>query len=212
MQPHGEHRRRDDAASRDGAILWLALCIALCGCGAQSDDNLAAVTFTPLGTLAGYTASTASAVSSDGAVVAGTATTPVGARQAFRWTAAQQAMAIGRLPGGTWSSAMSVSGNGNVIVGEADGGTPPTLHAFRWTADDGSAQLPALQGASVCTATGISADAGVVSGTCLTINDEAFRWTETAGTVGLGQFGARTICENKFRAALGAVPARVTYP
>jgi probable HAF family extracellular repeat protein len=169
---------------------WLALCIALCGCGAQSQNNLAAGTFTPLGTLEGYTASTASAVSSDGTVVVGTATTRAGARQAFRWTAAQQAMAIGRLPGGTWSSAMSVSDNGDVVVGEADGGTPPALHAFRWTADRGSAELPALQGASVCTATGISADAGVVSGTCLTINDEAFRWTEAAGTVGLGQFGS----------------------
>ena len=173
-----------------GAMSWVTLCVFLSACGTQSSNDLPRGTFTPLGTLAAYTGSMASAVSSDGTVVVGTATTAAGTRQAFRWTAAQQAMGLALLPGGTWSTAMSMSGDGGVVVGEADGGSPPGLHAFRWTANTGSTQLPPLQGANACAATAISADGAVVAGTCQTVNDEAFRWTEAAGSIGLGQFGS----------------------
>jgi len=145
----------------------------------------------PLGFVPGYAMSQVSAVSLDGSVVVGTASTTSGNRQAFRWTAAEGTKGLGYMPGGTYSAAAAVSSDGSVILGNGDSAGLPTTAAtvFRWTANAGASRLASPLGAYLCSGSGLSADGSTVAGTCLQINDEAYRWTGDAPPAALGQFG-----------------------
>ena len=167
------------------------LATGLLGCGDNGSPTPRA-TFRILGILSGYASSQASALSSDGAVVAGTSTTTAGNRQAFRWTPQQGISGLGFLSGGSASSATGVSADGAVIVGDGDanGGSPPTPSAgFRWTAAAGMQRIAALPGSALCSASDVSGDGTVVVGTCLQANNTAFRWTSATGPVALSRLG-----------------------
>jgi probable HAF family extracellular repeat protein len=119
----------------------------------------------------GFTLSGATAISSDGSVVAGWAYSPAsGEYQAFRWTADTGAVGLGDLPGGiTRSLANAISADGSTItgIGFSDSGQA----AFRWTAATGIQSLGDLPGNYYPSTTpdlseglGISADGSVVVG------------------------------------------------
>lgn len=150
-----------------------------------------AATFTPLGFLPGGFSSGASAISADGRVVVGDATSSAGG-QAFRWTAEEGMVGLGDLPGGTFSSAaFGVSADGSVIVGQGSSSGFDANQAFRWTQATGMVGLGDLPGGRFLSrASDVSGDGSVVVGdassvqTCCT--DQGFRWTEASGMVALG--------------------------
>ena len=170
-----------------------ALLLAACsGGGGSGAPPVQEATFHNLGFLPGYASSRATAVSSDGSVIAGTATSSAGNRQAFRWDARQGVVGLGFLPGGSASAATAVSANGAVIVGTADANnadSPTPSAGVRWTADADPQRLDPLPGSYLCAAAGVSGDGATVVGTCLQINNTAFRWTSSSGAVALGRFG-----------------------
>jgi len=174
------------------ALFALPLAACFSGCGDHSSPVQHAQ-FRALGFLPGYTASQASAVATDGTLVAGTAATTAGNRQAFRWTPQQGLTGLGYLPGGTASTATAVSATGAVIVGSGDtnsGSTPTPSAGFRWSADGGAQRIDALPASPLCHAGGVSGDGAVVVGTCLQAgHDTAFRWTAGTGPVALSRFG-----------------------
>jgi probable HAF family extracellular repeat protein len=169
------------------SIVPLMACLS--GGGGESLAPVAV--FVPLGSLSGYTMSQAVAVSSNGSVVVGTASTAAGNRQAFRWTAQQGMAGLGFIASGTYSAAAAVSADGSVILGNGDSATAPATPAgvFRWTANAGAIRLDSPAGAYLCSGGGLSGDGAIVAGTCLQFNNEAFRWTDNAAPVGLGRFG-----------------------
>jgi len=169
-----------------GGALPLAACLAGCS---DSAPPVRHATFVDLGILPGYTSSQAGAVSSDGTVVVGTATTAARNRQAFRWNSLQGMVGLGFMAGGTFSTATAVSANGAVIVGGGDALNTNPLTGFRWTADEGAQPVEALPASHLCHVAGVSGDGAVVVGTCLQVNNTAFRWTASMGSVALGRFG-----------------------
>jgi probable HAF family extracellular repeat protein len=119
--------------------------------------------------------SMAEGVSPDGSVVVGRSYSAWGI-EAFRWTESDGMIGLGDLPGGNfWSHAYAVSEDGLVIVGF--GYSASGQEAFHWTAANGMVALGRGQ------AYDVSADGTVVVGTS---NGHAFRWTEDAGMVELG--------------------------
>ena len=174
---------------------WLiAGALPLAGCVDDGPDNEPArerATFRSLGFLPGYAASRATAASSDGTIVVGTASTIDGQNQAFRWNAQQGLGGLGFVPGGTSSMATAVSADGAVVVGSGDaanGDPPAPAVAFRWAAA-GMQRVDSLPGSSLCHAGGVSGDGTLVVGTCLQINNSAFVWTAETGAVALSRFG-----------------------
>lgn len=169
------------------AVLPLAACFG----GGESAAPVQSATFVALGTLSGYATSQAIALSADGSVVAGIASTPAGRRQAFRWTAHEGAVGLGFMPGGTYSAAAAISADGSVILGNGDTTSSPTASAgpFLWSAGTGVVRLQPPPNAVLCAGAGMSGDGGVVAGTCLTFNNEAFLWRGGAAPVSLGRFG-----------------------
>ncbi|MDB9418679.1 PEP-CTERM sorting domain-containing protein [Microcystis aeruginosa] len=143
--------------------------------------------------------STALGISADGSVVVGYSNIPnvnggSGGYEAFRWTQATGMVGLGDLPGGIFDSkATGVSADGSVVVGNGTGfyGT-----AFRWTQATGMVGLGYLPGGgyyAASSATGVSANGSVVVGNSTSANgievlgwQEAFRWTQGTGMVGLG--------------------------
>jgi probable HAF family extracellular repeat protein len=143
--------------------------------------------------------STALGISADGSVVVGYSNIPnvnggYGGYEAFRWTQATGMVGLGDLPGGIFqSSAVKVSADGSVVVGNGVGfyGT-----AFRWTQATGMVGLGYLLGGgyyAASSASGVSANGSVVVGNSTSANgiealgwQEAFRWTQGTGMVGLG--------------------------
>jgi probable HAF family extracellular repeat protein len=174
---------------------WIGSVLSLAACLGGSDDNslpTPRATFSNLGFLPGYASSQPAALSSDGTVVVGMATTMAGIRQAFRWNAQEGAVGLGFMPGGTSSMATDVSANGTVIVGTGDATNsdqPTSSTGFRWTADVGLQRVDSLPGSYLCYAGGVSGDGATVVGTCLQNNNTAFRWTASSGAVALGRFG-----------------------
>lgn len=172
-----------------GVVALLAASLA--GCGNDSPPVVQA-TFRSLGFLPGYASSQSTAVSADGTVAVGVATTAAGSRQAFRWDARQGMVGLGFLPGGFSSMATGASANGTVIVGigDATGSEPSTPSAaFRWTPDTGMRRIESLPGSYLCSAGGVSGDGATVVGTCLQVNNTAYRWTAGTGSVALTRFG-----------------------
>jgi probable HAF family extracellular repeat protein len=141
-----------------------------------------------LGFLQGGDTSEALAVSSDGSVIVGMASTATGGLQAFRWTAATGLVALGTLSsGGLFGSrANAVSSDGSVVAGASD--VSFGFGAFRWTATDhmkGMGLLPGGQYVSI--AIGVSADGSVIVGSGdSAAGYEAFRWTAAGGLKSLG--------------------------
>lgn len=174
-----------------GGVLSLAACF---GGGSDSAPEVPLATFRSLGVLPGYASSSAHAVSLDGSVVVGSATTAARNHQAFLWSAQRGMVGLGFMPGGTSSNATAVSADGSVVVGDGNAASsdPPTsLAGFRWTTGAGMRPLDSLPGAAprLCSARGVSGDGAVVVGTCLQFNNAAFRWTAGTGSVALAQFG-----------------------
>jgi probable HAF family extracellular repeat protein len=141
----------------------------------------------------------AAAVSADGSVVVGTGRVPdIGGshpQEAFRWTASGGMQGLGDLPGGDVDSiGLGVSSDGSTVVGGSV--VSSGEEAFRWTSATGMVGLGGLPGEEIQSlAFGASADGSVVVGeTLLELSPElstfvAFRWTQEAGMVGLGQLG-----------------------
>ncbi len=103
---------------------------------------------------------------------------------------------LGDLPGGYFSSsAYGVSADGLVVVGRSKSSSG--TESFRWVANDGIVGLGDLDGGSFFGgSTGASADGAVVVGFSKSSpgyddnkGEEAFRWTEADGMVGLGTLG-----------------------
>lgn len=107
-----------------GTLAWLVLSLAAPGAEA--------ISFTPLGDLAGGSiSSTAHAVSSNGQVVVGQSTSASGG-EAFRWQSGTL-QGLGDLAGGSFNSAAyGVSADGSVVVGA--GTSASGNEAFRWQA------------------------------------------------------------------------------
>jgi probable HAF family extracellular repeat protein len=133
-------------------------------------------------------ASDAFAVTPDGSVVVGNASSPTGT-QSFRWTEATGLVGLGNLHPNVNSHdlAFGVSANGSVVVGQS--GDDTTIEAYRWTAATGMVGLGDLPGGIfTSSARGISSDGQVIVGFAGgTEGIEAFRWSEATGIVGLGE-------------------------
>lgn len=145
-----------------------------------------------LGTLGGLT-SQATGVSADGSVVVGDSTIANGDYRAFKHTDATGMTDLGTLDAGNsgYSHATAVSADGNVVVGHADIDASSGLqHAFKHTEASGMIDLGTL-GGQTSQALGISADGHVVVGMAQTATGgtQAFKYTDTAGLVGLESWG-----------------------
>lgn len=126
----------------------------------------------------------AHAVSVDGGVVVGRATSANGS-EAFRWTVTGGMQALGDLAGGAFSSvAYSVSNSGAVVVGQASIASGEI--AFRWTPTGGMVSIGDLPGGSTRSeAYDVSADGLVIVGPGISANGaEAFRYA--GAMTGLG--------------------------
>jgi probable HAF family extracellular repeat protein len=128
--------------------------------------------------------SQATAVSSDGNVVAGSTTVAAGSaisQHAFRWTRPTGLVDLGSLPGFITSTATGINGDGSVIVGIVDpkgsglnsGGwiANSNSRAFRWSSVSGMQDLGAslsagsnFAGNTLLTATGITRDGQIIGG------------------------------------------------
>jgi len=167
------------------------------------DRRASSASFTGLGHLAGDffgvcvgspKCSFANAVSADGKVVVGFSTSAAG-KQAFLWQSGVMT-GLGDLPGGSFASeARGVSADGSVVVGIGTPATAPAggpFQAFRWKSGvmTNLGGLPGLPGQPplASQAFAVSADGNVVvgGGQAATGGNEAFRWTQAGGMVGLG--------------------------
>ncbi len=166
----------------------LKLTCFIVGAG-MSINAHAAPSFQGLGDLTGGAFnSKASAVSANGLVVVGSASSASGT-EAFRWSLADGMVALGDLPGGSFlSEAKDVSADGSVIVGAGWSTSGP--EAFRWVAGGGMSGLGDLPGGTFNSlADGVSADGVAAVGTSSSgqgTNAEAFRWAQSDGVTALG--------------------------
>jgi probable HAF family extracellular repeat protein len=179
-------------AARTAAwICASALALAACNSGGGGEPPAPSAQFIRLGMLPGYTSSQAFAVSANGSTVAGTVATAAGNAQAFRWTAQAGVNGLGFLPGGGHSTASGVSADGSVVVGNGDTSSDPAspTSGLRWTAAAGMVRVDPVAGSYLCTAGGVSGDGAAIVGTCLTFNNEGYKWTAGTGALGLGRFG-----------------------
>ncbi len=132
--------------------------------------------------------SLATAITMDGSVIVGQASTGSNMSHAFRWTATDNMVDIGALSGDTNAAATAVSDSGKVVVGISaprpltfsnlgfDYGTD--THAFRWTGDTGIKDLTQLltdagvdmTGITLVAATGVSGDGQYIAGAATTPN------------------------------------------
>jgi probable HAF family extracellular repeat protein len=133
--------------------------------------------------------SEARAVSADGTVAVGWATTANGETHAFRWTAHGGMQDLGTL-GGRYSYAWNVSANGSVIVGYAEDQNYRG-RAFRWTQATGMQSLGTLTGGNYSEAKSVSADGNGIVGIATSSGGlrRAFLWKQATGMQDLGTFG-----------------------
>jgi probable HAF family extracellular repeat protein len=126
--------------------------------------------------------SSASGVSDDGTVVAGTSQTDSGNGHAFRWvlnnptTGAGSMSDLGTLVPNLSSTANAISGDGNVIVGQADAlaGT----HAFVWTQAAGMQDIGTAAGRVNSAALATNRDGSVVVGTAWSNRTDVYQGPE----------------------------------
>lgn len=142
--------------------------------------------------------SRASEVSGDGSVVVGYGFSNTNFLKAFRWTQGTGMVELGDLPGGGFDNfASGVSFDGSVVVGGSNTDIGP--QAFLWTQAMGTVGLGDLPGGSSLVgenfswAQGVSFDGSTVVGYSQSANgQEAFRWTQATGMVGLGDLPGGT--------------------
>jgi probable HAF family extracellular repeat protein len=184
----------------------------------------------PLDPLSGmdYDYNYARALSGDGSVIAGHATTPPSLwpltdplpRQAFRWTEGTGAVGLGYFEGSTWESsrATGVSADGSVVVGGSYGAS--NFEAFRWTESGGMEALGVLAGSDSTEATAVSANASVVVGRAFNQDEvleqtafsvQAFRWTQSGGMEGLGFLDGLTASQATAVSADGSAVVGVAH-
>jgi probable HAF family extracellular repeat protein len=139
---------------KTGALLW----------------NIGAGTVT-IGSLPGDASASASGVSRDGTVVAGTSDDANNIHHAWRWTQQGLVALQNNIAGATGSSAAAISGDGKTIVGWAD--TPGGTAAFIWDESHGTRSLEdalasdwatRVAGWKLTRATSISDDGRVIGG------------------------------------------------
>ena len=185
-------------ASGDGAVI-----VGYADYGAFSPLGVQAFVYTAtsggvlLGDFAANTGvprSFARAISADGTTIAGTGTSSRGTEAFVLRLSDGQFVGLGALSQANFTSwAYGVAGDGSVVVG-ASYSAAQELQAFRWTAAGGIQGLGFLASppnlARWGQAEAVSADGNVVIGECRSNNSqnglEAFRWTPSAGMVGLG--------------------------
>jgi uncharacterized membrane protein len=151
----------------------------------------------------------ASGASADGSVVVGLSDTGGGC-VVFRWTAATGLVplwSVPAAPGYCYSSLypLLVSADGNVVVGPSRSGGVWRIE--RWTVGDSApTPIPAPPGYTHSCPTHVSDDGSVIVGFTITPQypsysddcssegyaQEAFRWTQATGSVGLGFLPGRT--------------------
>jgi probable HAF family extracellular repeat protein len=146
------------------------------------------------------TFSEASRVSADGSVVVGSSVSPNG-QEGFRWTENEGMVGLGVHPDytGTWSysPATGLSADGSVISGWASKSSG-VYEATRWIAQTGLVGIGSLTGQSSY-ARDVSADGTVIVGNSFGVQGpEAFRWTESGGMVGLGDFPGGTFSSEAY--------------
>lgn len=167
------------------SILWLWFLVVLCWCS----TGAIAAEFTGLGDLpGGQSRSRASAVSADGRVVVGAASSAArGLNEGFVWTPETGMFGLGFLPEGDNSSGSSdVSADGNTIVGSSSIAGPSNTESFRWTLGAGMKGLGTLDGPDLVNnvAQAISGDGQKVVGRSFhpTLNQpRAYVWTKDDG-------------------------------
>ena len=139
----------------------------------------------------GDNSSVATGISGDGFTVVGY--DAAGRTEAFSWTASTGKVGLGYLPYGLLSQASGTNSDGSVVVGMSYYGSPSvTDYAYQaFRSVDGTMTglgfLAPGTGGGESVANAVSGDGSVVVG--WTENGdryEAFRWTATAGMVGLG--------------------------
>jgi uncharacterized membrane protein len=139
---------------------------------------------------AGYTFSSANAISADGKRIVGVTGRIDLVRRAFVWTRRGGFVFLGD---GSESLGVPVglSGDGRTIVGSGPGGTG----ASRWSAEDGLVVLPPPREDAACGALDVSDDGGAIVGTCNVGFDDAdaehrriaVRWDVGRGTTVLAE-------------------------
>ncbi len=160
-----------------------------------------------LGTIGGAQ-SIALAVSADGTVIAGWATTADSNWHAFRWENGVM-QDLGTL-GGRQSLARAVSADGNIIVGQAataDGAS----HAFRW--ENGVMQDLGTLGGTYSDARDISADGTLIVGASsdTTGRTVAFLWSAANGLSNLNTLYAHLLTDGSLLRVAIAISANGRY-
>ena len=138
----------------------------------------------------------ASAISSDGSVIAGTAIDVRDTRRAFRWDATTGMVNLADTDGdgvvdralGEWATghtnARAISSDGSVIAGNANDGTENRV--FRWDATNGMVNITGDWATGNSYTAAISSDGSVIAGYA---NDgdknRAFRWDAANGMVNI---------------------------
>lgn len=137
--------------------------------------------------------SIAEGASANGSIVVGFSASGVypASSEAFRWTAATGMVGLGDLPGGSPRSyAYDVSADGDTVVGWSSSAASGVTsdEAMLWRPGKGMIGLGGLVGGTLFSeALGVSADGTTAVGFSTSNNGtEAFRWTEAAGMVSLG--------------------------
>jgi probable HAF family extracellular repeat protein len=132
------------------------------------------------------------ALSDDGRIVAGDASSSTSLPRAFIWSAESGVQFLGDLAGGVdYSEARNISADGKTIVGI--GSSSIGEEAFRWTLEDGIHGLGSLEGEDSpyqSVARAVSADGSIVAGHSISTgftSIQATIWNATSGLVGLGE-------------------------
>lgn len=150
---------------------------------------------TRLDSMAAFPSTVASAVSNDGAYIAGWQSTSLdssGTRHAVRWNSRREIEDLGALPVYTQSQAYAISGDGSTVVGYARAPLS-RAHAFRWTRASGMLDLGLLPTATDSYANCVNGNGGVVGGwSGEALSNRAFVWTPIHGMVELQPYLARS--------------------
>lgn len=187
--------------------IWAVVAALLPTVGAYAAD-FQGLGMLPGGASPGSYRSSAGGISADGSTVVGLSTSANAGQytEAFRWTAAGGMVGLGGFSGyPTNSVAAGVSANGQVVALTAKVGSNMT-NAGRWTSGTAISIGDLPGGDSHSYAGAISANGGAIVGAGTTASGmEAFRWTESAGMVGLGRLAGGTNSEATGVSGDGAV-------
>jgi probable HAF family extracellular repeat protein len=141
------------------------------------------------GSLNGSNHYMASAVSSDGSVIAGN-----GGKEAFYWTKSKGIRGLGFLSGKDSSCIQAISADGLIAVGLSSKASGDAMEAVRWTEKDGMVGLGFLPGHKASFCNGISPDGSVILVTSYLSDNNAYacRWTIANGMENLGRLPGKS--------------------